>query len=104
MLLQRLHGCDDVAQKIASHHCLCEVVDLAQLSKLGHSICPDLLDCTITARRGSHALAYGNALTYLKGHLTSHLPDCMRARLEKNNLAILIACWCLDLVSINAYI
>ena len=98
VLLQRLHNRDDIAKKVTSYHRLCEIVDLLQLSRLGSQICPDLLDRTIVAWRQARAAAYGNTMTYLKTHLTSHLPDCLRRRLIKNVVAVLIACWCLDRV------
>ena len=107
VLLSRLAGtarCDEVTRMVTSYHRLCECVDLVQLSKFGNSVCPDLLDRTIGAWRLAHAVAYGTSLTYLKTHLTSHLPDVLRARgrdEHRKRLAMLIACWALDLMCIH---
>lgn len=100
VLLRRLQAgtaLHDLLQlQVSSYHRLSEVIDLLQLSKFGHNVSPDLLDRRIHAWRLAHAAAYAKTLTYLKNHLVSHLPDCMRARLENSNFAMLVACWALD--------
>ena len=81
---------------VVSYHRLADVVDLLQLSMHGRQVLPDLLDSKVSQWREANYNAYGNRLTYLKTHLTSHLADILRARAKKSKYAMLMACWTLD--------
>jgi hypothetical protein len=100
VLLQRYEGTARFAPlraKVTSYSHMCDVIDLVQLSKHGRQVAPDLLDEKIETWIQSHVAAYGTSLFYLKTHLTRHLPDQLRARLENNpDDAMLLACWTLD--------
>ena len=90
---------------IASYTCLCDIIDLLQMSKHGRQIEATLLDAKIAAWVSSHKAAYGQTLTYLKTHLTQHLSDVLRARqANKSNIAILVACWALNLFLMHVYV
>ena len=100
VLLQRHDGTAlfaSIRAKVTSYGHMCGVIDLLQLSKHGRQVAPELLEEVIETWIQSHVAAYGTSLFYLKTHLTRHLPDQLRARLEKNpDDAMLMACWTLD--------
>ena len=100
VLLQRHDGTAlfaSIRAKVTSYGHMCGVIDLLQLSKHGRQVAPELLEEVIETWIQSHVAAYGTSLFYLKTHLTRHLPDQLRARLEKNpDGAMLMACWTLD--------
>ena len=104
VLLKRFPTNAPLHAKAASYRELCNVIDLVVVSKHGYDVDPDLLDAKIGAWRVAHANAYGKSLTYLKTHLTSHLPDNLRARTVSSTAVasgrvsrrFLFACWTLD--------
>jgi hypothetical protein len=83
--------------RVTSYHKLADCIDLLQVCKHGMDICPDLLEGKVMEWRVANQAAYGNNLTYLKTHLTQHLPDIIRKRSASiSGNRTLIACWALD--------
>ena len=87
----------ELAAKVHSYVCQCDIIDLLQISKHGRHVDASLLDEKTATWSQAHATAYGSSLTYLKTHLTRHLGDMLRRRQGKSNgIGILLACWALD--------
>lgn len=107
VLVPRHHGTAIYAKlclMVRSYQCLSDVVDVLQVSKFGREVDPALLDGTIGDWRDAHFKAYGKTLTYLKTHLTSHLPENMRARSKKSKSTLTLACWTLERSCVYIYI